>query len=165
MVIYCAILLIIILWFNIILLVLDSKRTMYMIELWSSVIPYVVIEHVTKFHELCHLFRCSIMTHDWMSWPISINPIPCFDLIRYILWFGLIISSLWSDLINSYYFIQFYLFDKKCSFLHLPMEGGERHSQSHSGEYYCLLPNLTWNTQGCYIPIFPVAVFIITPPG
>ena len=37
------------------------------------------------------------------------------------------------------------------------MEDGERRSQSNSGEYYWLGPELTQNTRGRYIPIFPAA--------
>ena len=45
------------------------------------------------------------------------------------------------------------------------MEGGGRRSQSHSREYDWLGPYLTQNTLGRYIPIFPVAVIVLTPPG
>ena len=45
------------------------------------------------------------------------------------------------------------------------MEGGERRSQSHSGEYYWLGPDLTQNTRGRYIHIFMVEVVMLTPPG
>ena len=45
------------------------------------------------------------------------------------------------------------------------MEGGKRRSQSHSRECDWLGPDLTQNRQGHYIPIFPVAVVILTPPG
>ena len=45
------------------------------------------------------------------------------------------------------------------------MEGGERRSQSHSGEYYWLGPDLTQNIWVRYIPIFPVVVVMLTLPG
>ena len=45
------------------------------------------------------------------------------------------------------------------------MEGGERLSQSHFGEYYWLGPDPTQNTGGKYIPIFLVAVIILTHTG
>ena len=37
----------------------------------------------------------------------------------------------------------------------LRMEYGERHSQSHSGEYGWLGPYPTWNTQGRLYPYIP----------
>ena len=45
------------------------------------------------------------------------------------------------------------------------MEGCERISQLHSVEYDWLGPDLAQNTQGRYIPISPVAVAMLTPPG
>ena len=42
---------------------------------------------------------------------------------------------------------------------------GERRPQSNSGEYVWLGSDVTRNTQGRYIPIFPRVVIMITPPG
>ena len=51
-----------------------------------------------------------------------------------------------------------------CYPLHHPMEGGERGSQQHYGEYSWLGPDLTQNTQGQYILIFPAVVGMLTLP-
>ena len=45
------------------------------------------------------------------------------------------------------------------------MEDGERRPQSHSVEYYWLGPDLTQNKLGRYIPLFPVVIVMLTPPG
>ena len=45
------------------------------------------------------------------------------------------------------------------------MEGGERHSQSHSIEYDWLVPDLTRNTLVRYIPIFLLVLIHLTPGG
>ena len=60
-----------------------------MIELQLSVMPYVVIENLTK-------------RPKWISW---------FDLINTIILFELIGSIIWSNLIKSYLLIQFNYFD------------------------------------------------------
>ena len=56
-----------------------------MIELQLSVMPYVVIENLTKCPK-------------WISWFDLINPIILFELIG---------SIIWSNLIKSYLLIQF----------------------------------------------------------
>ena len=45
------------------------------------------------------------------------------------------------------------------------MKGVERRSQLYSRECDWLGPDLTRNTQGRYIPIFPVAAVMLTLPG
>ena len=45
------------------------------------------------------------------------------------------------------------------------MEGVERHTQSYSGYRDWLGPDLTRNKRGRYMPILPVAVALLTPPG
>ena len=45
------------------------------------------------------------------------------------------------------------------------MEGGERLSQPHSGEYDWLGPDLTRNTRGRYIPILLIVLVTITLDG
>ena len=66
-----------------------QREPLDMIELRLSVIISVVIEHMTKCHNL-------------ISWLGFIDPIP---------WFALISSILWSDLIDSYFLIQFSYFE------------------------------------------------------
>ena len=44
------------------------------------------------------------------------------------------------------------------------MEGGERGSQQHYVKYSWLGPDLTQNTQGQYILIFPAVVGMLTLP-
>ena len=133
-----------------------------MIELWSNLIPAVLVGHVTKCHESRHLVRCSIMTHDWIPWLDLINPIPWFNLICSIIWFGLITSSIWFFLIKSFiWFIESLWLN--WYFLQLPVECGERRSPSHSREYHWLWPDLTHNTRGRHIPIFPLVLVSLTP--
>ena len=45
------------------------------------------------------------------------------------------------------------------------LEVGERRYQAHSREYDWLVPDLTLNTQGRYIPILPVVLVTPTPDG
>ena len=45
------------------------------------------------------------------------------------------------------------------------MEGVERHTQSYYGYRDWLGPDLTRNKRGRYMPILPVAVALLTPPG
>ena len=84
-----------------------QREPLEMIELKLSAMPYIVIKYLAK-------------CNDWISRIGLINTIP---------WFYLISSILWSDLINYYYLIQFNYFDSNCSYLHLPVEGGEISSQ------------------------------------
>ena len=49
--------------------------------------------------------------------------------------------------------------------LQLPVEGGKRRFQKHSREYEWLRSDLTLNTRGWYILIFPLVVVMLTPPG
>ena len=46
-----------------------------------------------------------------------------------------------------------------------PVEDDEGHSQSHSSDYDWLGPELTQNIRGRYIPIFPLAIVMLTSPG
>ena len=71
-----------------------QRETVDIIELWSSVMTYFVIEHMTK-------------CHDWISWLDLNDPIPWFDLISSIIWFDLTSSIIWSDLIKYYLLILF----------------------------------------------------------
>ena len=71
-----------------------QRETLDMIELWFIFIPSVVIEHLTKCHNLISQLNL-------------INPIPWFELISSVLWFYVIISIVWSDLIKSYLLILF----------------------------------------------------------
>ena len=123
---------------------------LYMIELWLSVMPSVVIEHLTKCHDL-------------ISWLNLINTIPWLGLISSILWFNLISSILWYYLIKSYLLIWFNYFDWKFYSLHLPVEDGEIFSQLHSGKCYWLVLDLTRNTPGHYILILPVVLNYYNP--
>ena len=65
----------------------------------------------------------------------------------------------------SYTLNRFNLFDSDVLPFTFNVEDGEIRSQSHSREYYWLGPYLTQNTQGLYIPLLPVEVDMLTPPG
>ena len=122
------------------LLIYASKRTLR--HNWVSclsqlsVMPLVMIEHLDQFNDSIPLLGL-------------INPIPWFGLIRFIL-----LSDLISPIILS-----------ECSSLHLPMEGGERFSQSYPIEYDWLGPELTLNTWGRYILILPIVLVTLIPDG
>ena len=136
------------------LLLLASKKTPRhdLVPLLSqlSVLPSVIIGHLAIYH-------------NWTSWLGLIDPIIWLDLNISIILFDSILFILWSDLISIISLFWLNCFYWNCYSLHLPVEGGERHPQSHSGEYDWLGPDLMWNTQGWYIYIFLVAVVMVTP--
>ena len=57
---------------------------------------------------------------------------------------------------------QFNYFDSNLLPFTFPMEYDEILSQSHYIEYDWLIPDLTWNTWGRYIPVFPVVLMTLT---
>ena len=136
-----------------------QREALDVIEILLSVMSSVVIEHVTKCHKSWQLVRCSTNIHDWISRLDLINPFIRLDWISSILIFDLI----WLNSVLFFDFIWFLWLN--CSYLRLLLEGCERRIQEHYIEYYWLGPELTQNTWGQYIPIFPVGVSMLTPPG
>ena len=128
-----------------------------MIEVQLSFMTSVVIEHVTECHDWSYSVTYLVTTQ-------IINSIRWLGLISFSLWFGMISSSLLIQPNQGFSFTRFNHFDSDFIPFTLFMEDGERHSQSHSGEYYWLVPDLTLSTLGRYITIFPVAVVMLTLP-
>ena len=95
----------------------------------------------------------------------SINPITWLNLIHFSILFNLISFSLWYDLSKSYYLTRFNYFDLAVLHFTLTVEYGKRCPQLHSRKYDWLVPDRTKNTQGSYIPILPVVIIMLTPPG
>ena len=85
-----------------------QREPLDMIEVQLVFIPFVVIEHLTKCHNL--ITRLDL-----------INPITWFDLISYIIWFDLISSIHLSGLIKSYLLIRCKYFESGFSSCHLSM--------------------------------------------
>ena len=105
---------------------------------------------------------------DTQSWINLFNTIHWIKIISSSTWFNLLSCSHWWSLIKTYSLTQSNCFELTqllwlgCYYLQLFMEGGERRSQSHSGEYYWLGSDLIQNKGGWYIPIFPVFLITIT---
>ena len=116
-----------------------------------SVVTSVLIVNMTKFH-------------NWISWFDWINLILWFELISSILWLDSISFILWFDLIILMYLLNLITLTQLL-FPSPPRGNLWNNIPITFLKYHWLGPDLTQNTRGEYIPIFPIVLIVLTLDG
>ena len=115
-----------------------------------SFMPFVIMEHLP-------------MCNDWISWLNWTNQMLWFNLISFILWSDLSSPIIWFEIISLIScFGLFTLTQNVLPFTSL-WRSDKNSPQWYPKAYDCLVPGLSQNTRGWYIPILLLAFIVLSP--